>query len=293
MTAHCQCSCKRIEGVSFGLRASGGHATLVQGICAHCALTLGANVDAQIQRLLAQRLQALCLLEIRLIWAKSRSLSTVALREQVSTSAEQTRTKGHLLLTGLLSLGCQSRVLLGQSVVVRLHLRVSCAKTSRTAWALACRTHGQAATACVEQLVLKLRELTLTAGGQQVLLPGHVLLCGLLWRLGEVLLAETEQPLRCALQWRELLLRLLGLCQTAACQTQKAVLHGRQLWVERVAGPSHTPLWASLELRLAETCRDADRAEPRFFGCDTRRFNLCLRLGLRGFFGRTSAEQTT
>jgi hypothetical protein len=112
---------------------------------------------------------------------------------------------------------------------------------------------------------LELRKLTLTAWGQEVLLAGHVLLRGLLWRLGQVLLAKAKQTLRCALQRCELLLGHLGLRQTTASQTQEAVLHGRQLGVESVAGPSHTPLWASLELRLTEARRDADRAEAGLF----------------------------
>jgi hypothetical protein len=70
----------------------------------------------------------------------------------------------------------------------------------------------------LEQLVLKLGKLTLTAWGQEVLLARHVLLRGLLWRLRQILLAQTKQALRSALQWRELLLRLLGLCQALPSQ---------------------------------------------------------------------------
>jgi hypothetical protein len=159
----------------------------------------------------------------------------------------------------------QLGVLLGDGVVVRLHLRAGSTKASRTAWALACGPNGQTATASLEQLILELRKLTLTAWGQQVLLPGHVLLRGLLRRLGQVLLAEAKQTLSRLAKRRKLLLRSLGLRQPTACQTQEAVLHGRQLGVERVAGPRDAALGVSLELRLTEACRDADRTEPRFF----------------------------
>jgi hypothetical protein len=71
----------------------------------------------------------------------------------------------------------------------------------------------------LEQLILELRKLALTAWGQEVLLPGHVLLRGLLRRLGQVLLAEAEQTLSRLAQRRELLLRSLGLRQPTACQT--------------------------------------------------------------------------
>ena len=115
-----------------------------------------------------------------MVRSEGRCLAAVALREQVATRAEQTRAKRCLLLPGLHGLCCQTCVLLSQGVVVRLHLGVGCAQTRRAAWALACRTDRQAATACLEQLVLELRKLALTARGQQVLLPGHVLLRGLL-----------------------------------------------------------------------------------------------------------------
>jgi hypothetical protein len=122
-------------------------------------------------------------------------------------------------------------VLLGQSVVVRLQLRAGSTKARSTAWALACGPDGQTATASLEQLVLKLRKLTLTAWGQEVLLLRHELLRGLLRRLRQVLLAKAEQTLRRLAQRRELLLRLLGLTQPTARQTQEAVLHGPQLGV--------------------------------------------------------------
>jgi hypothetical protein len=127
--------------------------------------------------------------------------------------------------------GSQTSVLLGQSVVVRLHLRAGSTKARSTAWALACGPNRQTATASLEQLVLELRELTLTAWGQEVLLLRHKLLRGLLRRLRQVLLAKAEQTLRRLAQRRELLLRLLGLAQPTACQTQEAVLHGCQLRV--------------------------------------------------------------
>jgi hypothetical protein len=137
----------------------------------------------------------------------------------------------------------------------------------------------------LEQLILELRKLTLTAWGQEVLLPGHVLLRGLLRRLRQVLLAEAKQTLSRLAQRRKLLLRSLGLRQPATRQTQEAVLHGRQLGVERVAGPRDAALRVGLELRLAEAGRDADRTEPRFFSRNPRRLNLRCGLGLRGFLG--------
>jgi hypothetical protein len=132
---------------------------------------------------------------------------------------------------------------------------------------------------------LKLRKLTLTAWGQQVLLPHHVLLRGLLRRLRQVLLAEAKQTLGRLAQRRELLLRLLGLRQPTTCQTQEAVLHGRQLGVERVAGPRDAALRVCLELRLAEARRDADRTESRFFSRNSCGLNLRCGLSLRGFLG--------
>jgi hypothetical protein len=125
----------------------------------------------------------------------------------------------------------QLGVLLGQSVVVRLHLRAGSTKARSAAWALTCGPNGQTATASLKQTVLELRKLTLTAWGQEVLLLRHELLRGLLRRLRQVLLAEAEQTLSRLAQGCELLLRLLGLPQPTARQTQEAVLHGCQLGV--------------------------------------------------------------
>jgi hypothetical protein len=113
----------------------------------------------------------------------------------------------------------QLGVLLSQSVVVRLHLRAGSTKARSTAWALACGSDGQTASTSLKQTVLELRKLTLTAWGQEVLLARHVLLCGLLRRLRQVLLAEAKQTLSRTLQRRKLLLRHLGLAQTTTCQT--------------------------------------------------------------------------
>ena len=96
-------------------------------------------------------------------------------------------------------------------------------------------------------------------------MAGHVLLRGLLWRLGQVLLAKAKQTLRRALQRSELLLGHLSLRQPTACQTQEAVLHRREFGVEFVARACDAAFRAGLELRLTEARRDADRAESRFF----------------------------
>jgi hypothetical protein len=137
----------------------------------------------------------------------------------------------------------------------------------------------------LEQLVLKLGKLALTAWCQEVLLACHVLLRGLLWRLRQVLLTEAKQALRSALQWRELLLRLLGLRQTLTRQTQEAVLVSSYAWVKRVASTSHTAVWAVLEVGLTKTCSDPYWAKPRFFSRDSRRLCLGGSLGSGGFFG--------
>jgi hypothetical protein len=109
--------------------------------------------------------------------------------------AEQTSAKRCLLLPGLLGLRSQTCVLLGQGVVVRLQLGAGSTKARSTAWACACGPDRQTATASVEQLVLELRELALTAWGQEVLLASHELLRGLLRRLRHILLTERGQRL--------------------------------------------------------------------------------------------------
>jgi hypothetical protein len=136
----------------------------------------------------------------------------------------------------------------------------------------------------LEQLVLKLGKLALTAWSQEVLLARHVLLCGLLWRLRQILLAKAKQALRSALQWRELLLRLLGLCQALSSQAQESILVGFHAWVERVASTSHTAVRAVLEVGLTKACGDAYWAKPRFFSRDSRRLCLGSSLGSGGFF---------
>jgi hypothetical protein len=52
-------------------------------------------------------------------------------------------------------------------------------------------------------------------------------------------------------------------------------------------------LRVSLELRLTEARRDADRAEARFFSRELRCAGLSVGLRLRGSTGRTAAKQTT
>jgi hypothetical protein len=111
--------------------------------------------------------------------------------------------------------------------------------------------------------------------------------------LGQVLLPKAKQTLRCLAQGSELLLRLLGLRQTTTGQTQEAVLHGRELWVERVAGPRYSALRVGLELRLAEARRDADRTEPRFFSRKLRCAFLCCCLCTGCASGRAAAKQTS
>jgi hypothetical protein len=137
----------------------------------------------------------------------------------------------------------------------------------------------------LEQLILELRHLTLTAWGQQLLLPRHELLRGLLRRLRQVLLAKAEQTLSCALQGCELRLRLLGLRQPTTCQTQETVLHGPQCWIERVARARDAAIRPSRELRLTEARRDADRTEAGFFSRELRCAGLGVGLCLRGSTG--------
>jgi hypothetical protein len=162
----------------------------------------------------------------------------------------------------------------------------------------ACRRAKLLACDVKQLLVLPLAEQSLPdLTDAEVGLSAQVLVCdaakALICGLAKVLLAKTKQTLRCTLQGRKLLLRLLGLRQTTACQTQEAVLHGLELRVQLVAGTRHTALRVGLELRLAEARRDADRAEAGFFSRKLRCAGLGVGLSLRGPAGGAAAEQTT